>query len=254
MGFLKLIPGRCLARNSLLCLFLSALSLIPACGKSRTLTEKQFKDAQLAGKPKDELMQLCGWPDFIAKNVEYRDKGGQPKVAAEMLEYRRLIRDEATGNFFLEVYCDKDGKVAAYELRPILAGTELKKHPADAVQFKGHWYAYYPEKVASWDEAKARCQRMGGYLACPKNTEVHDFVRKLSEDGKSAWLGGYCNDKLEWFWLTGERIPVPGPHWAGGQPNSGPNSWMQFWRGAWHDINQRELPGYTAGFICEWDF
>jgi hypothetical protein len=234
-------------------LLLLGLILLPACGKTRTVAEKQLKESQIIGKSRDEIIQLYGWPDFIGKNVDYKDKGGPPKVASESLEYRRLVKDESGGNVFFEIFCDKDGKAVHFDLRPVLVGSDLGKHPAQAVEFKGHWYAYYPEKVPSWEEAKLRCQKMGGYLACIKSPEENDFVKKQADGGKSAWLGGYCNEKQEWFWLTGERISVPGPHWAGGQPNSGPNSWLQFFGGAWHDINRRELPGYLAGFVCEWD-
>jgi serine/threonine-protein kinase len=130
-------------------------------------------------------------------------------------------------------------------------GYYMKKHPPGAVEFNGHWYAFVPGKVPSWAEAKARCQEMGGYLVCIQTVEKQDFVRRLA-DGQNAWLGGYNNAQLKWFWITGEPIVLF--FWEPGQPNNGPSVFMQMIKGKWHDIGQNEQSAYAAGFVCEWDF
>ena len=239
-----------ISRNRFGWLLLLALLFIPACGKTRTISEKQIKDAQLVGKPKNEILQMCGWPDFIGKNVDYKEKAGPPKVAAELLEYRRLIKDESGGYIFLEIYCDKEGKAVYYDLRPILVATELRKHPADAVHFNGHWYAYYPDKVPSWEEAKVRCQKMGGYLACVRGLGEQQLVLKLA-GGQNAWLGGYNDSESKWFWITGE--PIATFYWHPSQPNNGPSVYLQLIGKDWHDIGRNEQKAYSAGLICEWD-
>jgi hypothetical protein len=133
---------------------------------------------------------------------------------------------------------------------------ELKKHPPKAVSFQGRWYAYYSEKSPSWREAQRRCQEMGGYLACPRTLAEQQFVQRLVQ-GQHAWLGGYCDERSRWFWVTGERVGTF--YWAPGQPNNGPNAFMQLLPGAtgdrtWHDIGEGEQRNYAAGIVCQWDF
>src|SRR5262249_12694206 len=100
-------------------LLLFALLLLPSCSRTKTISEKYLTDSQIIGKSREELIRVYGWPDFIAKNVEYKAKAGPPKVAAEQWEYRRLVKDERGGSFFLEICCDRDGKAIYYDLRPI---------------------------------------------------------------------------------------------------------------------------------------
>jgi hypothetical protein len=143
-------------------------------------------------------------------------------------------------------------------IHPVL-GYELKKHPADAVHFHGHWYAYYPEKVSFWNDAKRRCQELGGYLACVRSPEEQDFVLKLTNK-QNAWLGGYNDDKSKWFWLTGE--PITEFYWAPTQPDDGPNVFLQLLptyrfskeEKCWADVARHQQQVWSAGFICEWGF
>jgi serine/threonine-protein kinase len=146
----------------------------------------------------------------------------------------------------------------ASRVHPIL-GYELKKHPADAVAFKGHWYAYYPEKLPSWNEAKRRCQDLGGYLACSRSPQDQEFLLRLT-NRQNAWLGGFNDDKSKWFWITGE--PITEFYWAPTQPDDGPNVFLQLmpiWRlskddKCWGDISRKDQLVFSAGFICQWDF
>src|SRR5262249_6438837 len=109
-------------------------------------------------------------------------------------------------------------------IHPVL-GYELKKHPPDAMSFKGHWFAYHPEKMPSWNEAKRRCQELGGYLACDRGPQDHEFFMKLT-NRQNAWLGGFNDDRSKWFWITGE--PITEFYWAPTQPDDGPNVFLQF--------------------------
>jgi formylglycine-generating enzyme required for sulfatase activity/tRNA A-37 threonylcarbamoyl transferase component Bud32 len=137
---------------------------------------------------------------------------------------------------------------------------ELKKHPANAVSFQGHWYAHFPEKITSWREAQRRCQELGGYLACPRTLAEHQFVLRLI-NRQNVWLGGYNDDKNRWYWITGERIGTF--YWAQGQPNNGTNVVMQSGLGlpgssgerTWHDVGRgADETRNPAGFVCVWDF
>jgi formylglycine-generating enzyme required for sulfatase activity/tRNA A-37 threonylcarbamoyl transferase component Bud32 len=137
-------------------------------------------------------------------------------------------------------------------------GYELKPHPKNAVEFKGHWFAYYPEKIASWDEARKRCKDMGGYLACVRTAEEHKFILSMI-NGQSVWLGGFNNEKKKWYWITGE--PIAHFWWAPGQPDNGASVFLQMGLSlpgsvgeqTWHDVGPNEQQRYPAGIVCEWD-
>jgi len=137
-------------------------------------------------------------------------------------------------------------------------GYNLKSHPSEAVEFKGHWYAYYPEKF-TWQEAKKRCQEMGGYLACIRTPEEQEFALKLTNRG-NAWLGGFNDSKRTWFWITGESITDF--YWAPTQPDNAPPAFLQMMPKyptsvgiqCWGDIGSEEMSRYLAGVLCEWDF
>jgi hypothetical protein len=60
---------------------------------------------------------------------------------------------------------------------------EMKKHPPEAVECNGHWFAFYPAKVPSWDEAQNRCKDMGGYLACIRAAEEQQCLLRFYAAG-----------------------------------------------------------------------
>jgi hypothetical protein len=134
-------------------------------------------------------------------------------------------------------------------IHPVLK-YEMKKHPPEAVECNGRWFAFYPAKLPSWDEARTRCKDMGGYLACIRTPEEQQCLLKLT-NGQNAWLGGYNDAKSQWFWITGE--PIAKFYWAPGQPNNGPSVYMELIGREWHDIGREEQKGYAAGVVCEWD-
>jgi len=51
--------------------------------------------------------------------------------------------------------------------------------PEDAVEFNGHYYKAFEEKML-WTEAKAYCESLGGHLATITSAEENDFIFSLS--------------------------------------------------------------------------
>lgn len=126
--------------------------------------------------------------------------------------------------------------------------------PADAVQFKGHWYKVFDEKL-EWHEAKKRCETMGGYLACIETKEEQAFITKLA-DGRYLCLGATDEQKEDcWMWVNG--APFTYECWMSGQPNNygGDENYLATYDGGdWVDV-AAEGGGFwmPTGFICEWD-
>jgi hypothetical protein len=127
-------------------------------------------------------------------------------------------------------------------------------HPADAIAFQGHWYKVFDEDI-SWHAAKARCEAMGGYLACVETTEEQAFICKLAA-GRYLSLGA-SDEKTEgeWRWVNG--APFAFTCWMSGQPNNygGDENYLATYDGGeWVDVAD-DGDGFwmPTGFVCEWE-
>ena len=140
---------------------------------------------------------------------------------------------------------------------------ESKQFPRATAEFGGHHYKVFWER-RTWQEAKKRCEELGGHLACVQSREENDFLTKLTE-GKGVWLGGTDEAKEgEWRWVTGAKPTYA--NWGPTQPNNGGRLgrqhylWMSYRRlddaekhiGQWDDLFDDGL-GLVHGFVCEWE-
>ena len=141
--------------------------------------------------------------------------------------------------------------------------TKSKDIPANAVEYKGHYYQLYPNNtVSSYDQALQYCKARGGYLATLTSKEENDFVfNYMKSQGYSSAYFGLTDASVEgtWKWSNGETVSYT--NWHKGEPN-GENSredYAQFyWKysdGSWND---GDFGGSTSGggtaFICEWGY
>ncbi|RYD26506.1 MAG: DUF1080 domain-containing protein, partial [Verrucomicrobiaceae bacterium] len=69
--------------------------------------------------------------------------------------------------------------------------------PADAQEFNGKWYRYYPGKML-WRIAKKRCEDLRGRLAKVPDAPTNAFLTELA-GGACAWLGA-TDEKAEGDW------------------------------------------------------
>lgn len=134
------------------------------------------------------------------------------------------------------------------------------------MEFNGHSYALFnvTDKVAAtWDEAQAYCESMGGYLAIINSAEENDAIFKLVCEKASGYaFFGYSDALSEGTWL-----------WVNGQTDSGYTNWgvdkdgkpepnsaspnedyAEFTAdrtdGTWNDSTFGQD---TFVFVCEWD-
>ena len=131
-----------------------------------------------------------------------------------------------------------------------LPGYELRAHPAAAKKIGDHYYAAFPTRL-TWDEARQRCQAMGGYLVCIESAAEVQHVFKLA-GGQIVWLGGFKKDG-KWRWVNGALIEYV--NWAPGEPNNEKgleDRLILDLNGSWNDTHRSV--GYVSGFICEWEF
>lgn len=75
--------------------------------------------------------------------------------------------------------------------------------PRDALEYKGHYYKFYPTKK-TWEEAKKECEAMGGTLAIADKPDVIYFLNdKVVKD--EIWLNGFRQGE-QWVWANGVKI------------------------------------------------
>ena len=153
--------------------------------------------------------------------------------------------------------------VLAVALFVVGCASTLKEPPVPhAVEWNGHWYAFFPEGC-HWDTAVKKCERLGGHLAYVESEAENNFILSLiAKSNRSkiygVWLGG--TDKKEegdWLWLNGK--PITNPFWDGDEPNNANNhqhylmigiDGKDLSKGKWYDVWEGTDQN---GVICEWE-
>lgn len=143
--------------------------------------------------------------------------------------------------------------------------------------FKNHRYEVFDESL-TWQEAKAKCEEMGGHLVTIDSQEENDFVAKLisNKEKNLYWIGCYLDTQTdEWYWVDGSKLGYE--NWAYKEPNDSEGNEMfgHMFRfdydqydaggddhnaGEWNDLaNSGEAAtsgGYILskiGYVCEWE-
>jgi len=196
-----------------------------------------------------------GFVDLTKRYSEALDRLMRSLAAQDKLDLSLNVKAEKKRVEF--VLADVKSKVEA------VRRARLPAEAKDAVEWNGHLYKRFLERL-SWKDAKARCEAMGGYLACVTSDKENQFVGDLA-DGKSMWLGGSDHEKEgTWRWVSGE--PFRYTKWYPDQPRRGHPTQhylhIGVWWGnqpdnqyLWNDNDSVPPNQYkNHGFICEWDF
>ena len=131
------------------------------------------------------------------------------------------------------------------------------------------WYQRFDASMG-WYNAKAFCEKRGGYLVTKTTQSENDFISTnlaTTANPGGIWLGA-TNDKTgsSYQWITGETwsyanwSPGQPDNWSGAMPGGGKHYLMLVLGsgGKWNDIgsyNQGAVWGsgyYTMSTICEW--
>lgn len=131
----------------------------------------------------------------------------------------------------------------------------------------GHRYKFLRESL-SWDDAKTRCEELGGHLLALETRAEHDFVSQwvkagfaANKDqfggGASVWMGAKEVEvkpgQRQWQWITGQ--PFAFSAWAGHHPHrvEADRDFLTLFlaKGEWVNFWGRQHP--ETFIICEWD-
>lgn len=115
----------------------------------------------------------------------------------------------------------------------------------------GHYYEIYDD-LLTWNEAKAKCEELGGHLATVTSQEEQDAITNAIQSGvrEFYYIGAEIGKNT---WITGE--PIDYTNWSPGQPSNsnGVEDIYEVYRkdGKWNDSCSTTLHG--RGFICEYE-
>ncbi len=122
----------------------------------------------------------------------------------------------------------------------------------------------------TWEQAKARCEELGGHLATVKNdADLAEMIALVEESGaKFVWLGAFRDSDNTWKYVTGEQMTYG--VWDTNEPSAfdsdgTPENYLLMWHSRTRDIwcfndtrndpisvLPRTYSGKTA-FICQFD-
>lgn len=141
----------------------------------------------------------------------------------------------------------------------------LNKTPAEAKEFKGHYYMLYTD-ATKWETANFKCMKRGGHLVVINDAEENDFVHELTKQRPAVWIGlSRSMGTWKWVALSSQSEFF---NWAPGEPNidrnaknlksgvgvnvcmrnDNPNVSLQ---GMWDDCFGDD--NGVTGYVCEWD-
>lgn len=110
-------------------------------------------------------------------------------------------------NFERGIYCthiyayDKNGNKTWYELNNIVLQNTYSH--VNTASYNGHTYYLYND-ILTWNEAKAKCEELGGHLATVKSTEEQEAVAALirGQARKGYWIEGigvsFVSESKDW--------------------------------------------------------
>ena len=122
--------------------------------------------------------------------------------------------------------------------------------PEEFTEWNNHRYRLITESL-TWEEARARCEALGGHLATITTRAEQDVITSLlaSYDG-SYWLGANSDSSGWWHWVTTEAFERQYQNYSDGQPDGSGGFLVVHSDGKWDDVRGEES---VTGFICEWD-
>ena len=112
--------------------------------------------------------------------------------------------------------------------------------------------------IRNWAKALEACKQSSKYpsstLASVHDNTTNDFLTALTGGSKWTWLGGYQDDKENWYWADGSKW-TGYDNWGPGQPDNAGGSEHHLGlnhpgTGHWNDFDTLLHP---QGSICQYN-
>lgn len=165
---------------------------------------------------------------------------------------------ETAFNIFLE--CFNSPKVKGFILFILLIllisqYVDIRINSIEYLKENGNYYQFYNDDV-SWDDAKIKCEKIGGHLASINDEKENKIVESIMGYSQ-IWLGGF-KFKDNWLWVSEEDFNYE--NWSEDEPNNHAgreNVIVMLLNGDWND--ETKMIYYTDGsieglsYVCEWE-
>ena len=228
------------------------------CGDEEIETVIPLLTVDVAALEPEDAVRLGGWLASAADDVSLTSAArtrSTRRAVASLTHFLARAEDAHPQRWTAQQQHDRlkqrlaSGDALAAALRASAPGMEV---PEDAKAFNGHSYKVFIQQL-SWHEARAKCEEMGGYLACITSEEEQKFVQGLNPL-YGFWLGGSDARKMgQWEWADGSRSSFT--YWAAGEPDDftrDEDYLLMSYAGQWYDTDGSAA--MSRGFICEWPF
>lgn len=126
-----------------------------------------------------------------------------------------------------------------------------------ALEYDGHYYYVYDD-ASSWNDAKEKCEDMGGNLVKittqEEDTIVYNYMKQMDYD--TAFLGLKMikekKDKEQWYWITGKvKKKIKYANWTEEKRDK---DCIYGVYGADDESKWRAVSeSYVTTYICEWN-
>lgn len=136
----------------------------------------------------------------------------------------------------------------------------LANLPTDSVTLGKVRYAFFDQRL-SWDDAKQRCDELGGTLAIVESAAQNEFLANEAKKKGIGYLWLGATDRLSegnWIWLRGRPMTYSGwegtPHAEDTEAkdylalNAATSRWV-----ALQEYPEVEVDSPRLGFVCQWD-
>jgi hypothetical protein len=236
--------------------FIFLIALIPVM-PARTLAQDAPKAEPPAKRLPLKVMQA--WENAekkVQKNREFYDSANAKALEGFQKEVEKIKPPVNVDELVLQFQKEAIVALDAHAKPPVLPVRELG---AGIVVFNGHKYKLFLENV-SWDEAKQKCEDLGGHVLVVESGAEQAFIVKALNDLRArqpefpavplVWLG-IVPDKATGKWVsmvTGQPQLYSNWDHGSGQPRAGAeSSAMSATDGRWYSR------GGTNLVVCEWD-
>ena len=244
----------------------------PKPGEGSALARKKVLPAE--GKPYEFLLARVAGQLHVALNGEVILRGAGQDALPGKFGINCIPKYATNVRILKAEYLNLDGLPEAEALN-LVGISEVPQSPSPPVSpsstltFAGHRYQFVPSK-ASWSEAKAQAEALGGHLATITSAEEHAwFMQAIAPLSKHVWLGGRRQaEDGSWAWITGEpwKFTAWARHADGTMEPVKPASGAPlenilefgyypptFAAPGWNDEQDRARAHPDAGYLVEWD-
>lgn len=142
------------------------------------------------------------------------------------------------------------------------ASNSNKNGQKDFIEMFGHKYACFEESKISWEEAEARCEKMGGHLITVNTPMELSLLNESLSSGRNGgfyWLGA-SGGSSNWSWITGESTSYAKTVTVGGYSMDNCRNYFSY---LGNKLAYVPRLGYLSegtpsiskikGYICEWE-